>query len=61
VSCWDLPDAVLDRITARNALIYVVDAVATFKEFRRALKRGGIAHAIESDWRLTAVEPLGAE
>jgi ubiquinone/menaquinone biosynthesis C-methylase UbiE len=56
-----LSDGILDRITARNTLIYVADAVATFKEFRRVLKRGGIAHAIESDWRLTAVEPLGAE
>lgn len=56
-----LPDGALDRITARNTIIYVADAVATFKEFRRVLKRGGLAHAVESDWRLTAVEPLGAE
>jgi hypothetical protein len=47
-----LPDAALDRVTTR---------VATFKEFRRVLKPGGITHAIESDWSLTAVEPLGAE
>lgn len=56
-----LPDAALDRVTARNTIIYVRDPVATFKEFRRVLKPGGIAHAIESDWSLTAVEPLGAE
>jgi ubiquinone/menaquinone biosynthesis C-methylase UbiE len=56
-----LPDGALDRITARNTIIYVADAVTTFKEFRRVLKRSGIAHAIESDWRLTVVEPLGAE
>jgi ubiquinone/menaquinone biosynthesis C-methylase UbiE len=56
-----LPDAALDRVTARNTIIYVSDAVAMFKEFRRVLKPGGIAHAIESDWSLTAVEPLGAE
>jgi ubiquinone/menaquinone biosynthesis C-methylase UbiE len=59
----DLPlrDATLDRVTARNTLIYVRDPVATFEEFRRVLKPGGLAHAIESDWGLTAVEPLGAE
>jgi ubiquinone/menaquinone biosynthesis C-methylase UbiE len=56
-----LADGTLDRITARNTIVYVFDAVATFEEFRRVLNRGGIAHAIESDWRLTAVEPLGAE
>jgi SAM-dependent methyltransferase len=56
-----LPDATLDRVTARNTIIYVRDPVATFQEFRRVLKPGGLAHAIESDWSLTAVEPLGAE
>src|SRR5262249_6021893 len=55
-----LPDAALDRITARNTIIYVRDPVATFAEFRRVLKPGGIAHAIEGDWSLTAVEPLPA-
>ena len=54
-----LPDTTLDRVTARNTIIYVRDPIATFQEFRRALKPGGIAHAIESDWSLTAVEPLG--
>ena len=56
-----LPDAAVDRITARNTIIYVRDPVSTFKEFRRVLKPGGMAHAIESDWSLTAVEPLAAE
>jgi ubiquinone/menaquinone biosynthesis C-methylase UbiE len=56
-----LPDAALDRVTARNTIIYVRDPVGTFEEFRRVLKPGGIAHAIESDWSLTAVEPLAAE
>ena len=55
-----LPDAALDRITARNTIIYVRDPVSTFEEFRRVLKPGGIAHAIEGDWSLTAVEPLAA-
>jgi ubiquinone/menaquinone biosynthesis C-methylase UbiE len=53
-----LPDAGLDRVTARNTIVYVYDPVATFEEFRRALKPGGIAHAIESDWSLTLVEPV---
>ena len=53
------PDASLDAVVARNTLIYVDDPVATLAEFRRVLKPGGIAHAIEGDWRLTAVEPVG--
>jgi SAM-dependent methyltransferase len=57
---FPLPDAALDRVTARNTIIYVRDPVATFQEFRRVLKPRGLAHAIESDWSLTAVEPLGA-
>jgi ubiquinone/menaquinone biosynthesis C-methylase UbiE len=52
-----LADATLDRIT----IIYVRDPVATPEEFPRMLKPGGLAHAIESDWSLTAVEPLGSE
>jgi len=59
----DLPlvDAAVDRVTARNTLVYVRDPLRTFAEFRRVLRPGGIAHAIESDWSLTVVEPLGAE
>jgi SAM-dependent methyltransferase len=56
-----LPDRALDRVTARNTIIYVRDPLKTFEEFRRVLKPGGIAHAIESDWSLTAVEPLGGD
>ncbi len=55
-----LPDAALDRITARNTIIYVRDPVGTFEEFRRVLKPGSIAHAIEDDRSLTAVEPLAS-
>ena len=51
-------DASLDRIITRNTIIYVDDPVETFREFRRVLRPGDIAHAIESDWRLTAVEPV---
>jgi SAM-dependent methyltransferase len=54
-----LSDAALDRIVARNTIIYVPDPLATFVEFRRVLRPGGIAHAIEGDWRLTALEPVG--
>lgn len=53
-----LPDASLDRVIARNTIVYVPDPLATFGAFRRVLRPGGIAHAIESDWRLTAVEPV---
>jgi ubiquinone/menaquinone biosynthesis C-methylase UbiE len=56
-----LADATLDRVTARNTIIYVRDPVATFADFRRVLKPSGIAHAIESDWALTAIEPLAEE
>lgn len=53
-----LADRALDRIVTRNTIVYVDDPVSTFEEFRRVLKPGGIAHAIESDWSLTLVEPV---
>jgi ubiquinone/menaquinone biosynthesis C-methylase UbiE len=53
-----LPDHCLDRMIVRNTLIYVDDPVETLREFHRCLRLGGIAHAIEGDWRLTAVEPV---
>jgi ubiquinone/menaquinone biosynthesis C-methylase UbiE len=53
-----LADGVLDRIVARNTMIYVQNPLGTFEAFRRVLKPGGIAHAIESDWTLTLVEPV---
>lgn len=53
-----LPDAVLDRVIARNTVIYVPDPLVTLTEFRRVLRRGGLAHAIEGDWYLTAIEPV---
>ena len=40
---------------------YVSDVAATLAEFRRVVKPGGLAHVIDSDWGLLAVEPLGAE
>lgn len=56
-----LADATLDRMTTRNTIVYVGDPLATFKEFSRVLKPGGLAHVIEGDWHLTAVEPLGEQ
>lgn len=56
-----LPDASLDRIVTRNTIIYVDDPVFTYGEFLRVLRPGGIAHAIEGDWNLTAVEPVAPE
>jgi len=44
-----LADDAVDRVTARNTIIYVRDPASTFEEFRRTLKPGGIAHVIESD------------
>src|SRR5262249_36828647 len=58
-----LADDAVDRVTARNTIIYVRDPASTFEEFRRTLKPGGIAHVhvIESDWSLTVVEPLASD
>lgn len=53
-----LGDAEVDRVIARNTIIYVADPVATFTEFRRILKPGGLAHAIEGDWGMMVVEPV---
>jgi ubiquinone/menaquinone biosynthesis C-methylase UbiE len=56
-----LSDAMLDRVIARNTIIYVPDPVVTLAEFRRVLRPGGIAHVIEGDWHLTALEPVPTE
>ncbi len=56
-----LPDAALDRVLARNTVIYVDDPAATLAEFHRVLRPGGVAHMIEGDWRLTVAEPVPAE
>lgn len=57
-STLPLPDGGLDRVLARNAIIYVPDPVETLSEFRRVLAPGGIAHMVEGDWGLTAVAPV---
>ena len=40
-------DASLDRIIAKNVMVYVDDPSHTFKEFRRVLKPSSKAHAID--------------
>ncbi|MGI9423821.1 MAG: methyltransferase domain-containing protein [Hyphomicrobiaceae bacterium] len=56
-----LSDDLLDRVTVRNTLIYVDDALQTLGEFKRTLKPGGIAHAIEGDWPMMIVEPVPSD
>lgn len=47
-----------DRVLAINVMVYVDDPAATYREFRRILKPGGIAHAVDSDWDLAFAEPV---
>jgi ubiquinone/menaquinone biosynthesis C-methylase UbiE len=56
-----LPAASLDRMLARNTLVYVDDPQVTLAEFRRVVRPGGKAHMIEGDWGLTFVEPIPPE
>ncbi len=51
----------LDRVVCKNVLEYVDDPGQTLASFRAALRPGGIAHVIDSDWALLAIEPLGLE
>ena len=39
-------------------MVYVDDPLETFREFRRILKPGGKAHAIDSDVAMVAIDPL---
>jgi ubiquinone/menaquinone biosynthesis C-methylase UbiE len=56
-----LEDASVDRIVCKNVLEYVDDVGATLRDFRRTLKPGGRVHAIDSDWGMLVVEPIGPE
>jgi SAM-dependent methyltransferase len=56
-----LDSKLADRVVCKNVMEYVPDVAATLSEFRRVLKPGGLAHVIDSDWGLFAVEPLGPE
>jgi ubiquinone/menaquinone biosynthesis C-methylase UbiE len=51
----------VDRVVCKNVLEYVPDLEAALAEFRRVLRPGGLAHAIDSDWGLLALEPIGPE
>lgn len=53
-----IADGSVDRVTARNAIMYVDDPAATLKEFHRVLRPGGIAHAIDGDWYMMVAEPV---
>ena len=53
-----LKDGALDRICARNAIMYVDDPVATLQEFHRVLRPGGLAHAVDGDWFMMVAEPV---
>ncbi len=54
-------DASVDRVICKNVLEYVDDPRRTLEDFRRILRPGGLVHAIDSDWGLLAVEPIGPE
>ena len=59
-STLPLPNASLDRLTARNTLIYVDDPEATLRECRRVIRPNGKLHVIEGDWPMMVVEPVPA-
>ncbi len=56
-----LDDSSVDRVICKNVLEYVDDPRSTLEDFRRILRSGGLVHAIDSDWGLLAVEPIGPE
>lgn len=56
-----LDDGSVDRVICKNVLEYVDDVEATLRDFRRVLRPGGVVHAVDSDWGLLAVEPIGPE
>ena len=63
VTNGDLPfaDGILDRLVAKSVMVFVDDPLAAFKEFRRVLKPGGKAHAIERDLGISFVSPVPVE
>lgn len=53
-----LEDDCLDRLVIKNVMVYVDDPLASFQEFRRVVKPGGKVHAIDSDFYMTAFDPV---
>ena len=51
----------VDCVVCKNVLEYVDDPVETLRDFGRVLRPGGRVHAIDSDWGMLAVEPIGPE
>ena len=51
-------DDSLHALVTKNVMVYLDDALATFKEFKRVVRAGGRVHAIDSDWQTTIVEPV---
>lgn len=56
-----LADDTLDRLVIKNVMVYVDDPLASFVEFRRVVKPGGKVHAIDSDFYMTAFDPVSPE
>ena len=56
-----LEDDTLDRLVIKNVMVYVDDPLASFREFRRVVKPGGKVHAIDSDFYMTAFDPVSPE
>lgn len=55
-----LDDNVLDRLVTKNVMVYVDDPAASFREFQRVVKPGGVAHVVDSDFGMTVVDPVPA-
>lgn len=55
-----LDDDVLDRLVTKNVMVYVDDPAASFQEFHRVVKPGGVAHVVDSDFGMTVVDPVPA-
>ena len=53
-----LADRSMDRVTARNTLMYLDDPYAALRDVHRVLRLGGIGHAIEGDWHMMVVHPI---